>query len=78
MNQAVMDYAVFSKEEKVNPGALYDSLAKTYESDIPKLGYYNHEKCHVMVEKHRPRSVERDQIKIMDMACGTGFVAELL
>lgn len=76
--KTVDEYAIFSQDDQVDPGQMYDKLAKTYEEDIPQLGYYNHIKCHAMVEKNRPEIIERSEFKILDLACGTGWVAELL
>lgn len=76
--KTVDEYAIFQQDEQVDPGSMYDKLAKSYEKDIPSLGYYNHIKCHAMLEKNRPESLERSEFKILDLACGTGWVGELL
>jgi predicted TPR repeat methyltransferase len=56
----------------------YDEIALNYEGIYKRTGYPDPSKCQSMVSKYLGQHDSKDEIKIIDFACGSGLVGQAL
>ncbi|XP_059195004.1 methyltransferase-like protein 27 [Centropristis striata] len=63
----------FSSQQTVS---FYDSWAECYEQDLETMTYRSPHHATGFLEAHLPAG--RDQVQVLDVACGSGLVAKLM
>lgn len=68
----------FSKYAKESTEAHFDAVAENYEGAYLRAGYPDPEKVAEYVNYYSSGFKNKDDVRIMDFACGTGLVGKHL